>query len=78
MKEPKAPCLNCPDRTAENPELGTHDCHSECPKYLKFKEEHLVWSRENFKEHMAEATLNNMRRDRFEKWNKAKSKGYVK
>ena len=27
----KAPCLNCPDRTAT--------CHSECERYKRFKEE---------------------------------------
>ena len=37
--EPQGPCKDCEDRTAENPELGTHDCHGTCEKYKEYRQE---------------------------------------
>lgn len=34
------PCKDCKDRTAENPELGTKDCHSGCDRYREWKQQH--------------------------------------
>lgn len=37
-KPPTCPCKGCKDRTAENPEQGTEDCHKDCQKYAEWKE----------------------------------------
>ncbi len=78
MKEPKSPCFNCEDRTAENPELGTKDCHSRCERYKKYKEDHREWSKIVFSQKMDEVQQVALKRQRFKEWNKAKLKGYVK
>lgn len=36
MIKPQAPCLDCKDRTVEDEEKGTKDCHPFCPEYCKY------------------------------------------
>ena len=46
MKMPIGPCLDCKDRTAENPEKGTEDCHRKCEVYARYREELDMYKRE--------------------------------
>lgn len=39
MSMPSGPCKDCKNRVAENPELGTEDCHKTCQAYKQYKEE---------------------------------------
>ena len=78
MIEPKPPCRDCKNRTAENPELGTKDCHKSCALYQKYKEDHLEWSQIVFSQRMDELSNETTIRRRFQKYNKAKAKGLIK
>ena len=37
MKMPQGPCLHCRERTKEDPDKGTRDCHDRCERYQKYK-----------------------------------------
>ena len=39
MKKPDGPCYGCELRIAENPELGTEDCHKSCELYAKYRQD---------------------------------------
>lgn len=45
MYKPTPPCKDCDRRTAENPDLGTHDCHSACETYQKYREEQFAYNK---------------------------------
>ena len=53
MTKPQGYCKGCKDRTAEDPEKGTRDCHRTCEKYRLFKKELADWHREYYKEKKA-------------------------
>lgn len=46
MKEPYAPCKECADRVAEDPETGAVDCHKSCRRYEEFKAEVVEYKKE--------------------------------
>lgn len=77
MKEPKSPCLGCKNRTAENPDIGTHDCHSRCELYQDYKKQHRDWSYIVYKERNKENVANDFQKKQYEKYNEAKKKGYI-
>lgn len=39
MRKPSGYCKGCKDRTAEDPDKGTRDCHRDCEKYKQFRRE---------------------------------------
>lgn len=43
MVKPQGYCKGCKDRTAEDPESGTRDCHRDCKRYKQFKRELAEW-----------------------------------
>lgn len=47
-----SPCKECKDRTAEDPERGTKDCHSGCEKYREFQKE---LKKEKYEKYIAKA-----------------------
>nr|MBQ4455655.1 hypothetical protein [Clostridia bacterium] len=36
MRRPESPCRGCENRTPEDPENNTHDCHPQCAAYRKY------------------------------------------
>lgn len=77
MKEPMPPCLGCAKRTAENPDLGIHDCHAACEIYQKYKKDHTEWSKAVFAKRMDDVELNEVEKLRFKKYIIAKRKGRI-
>lgn len=45
MYKPVPPCKGCDHRTAENPELGTHDCHGSCEVYQAYREDQFAYNK---------------------------------
>lgn len=50
MTKPEGYCKGCRDRTAEDPESGTRDCHIDCEKYKQYKRELAEWSAKYYRE----------------------------
>lgn len=42
MKKPIAPCIDCPDRSAE--------CHGSCKRYAEWQTAHIAYKREKHKQ----------------------------
>lgn len=53
MRKPQGPCQGCEDRTAEDPDKGTKDCHAKCEKYEAFREELREYQRKVYQERRA-------------------------
>lgn len=69
--------MNCKERTAENPDLGTHDCHMSCPKYKEYKKDHFAWAKAIFDKRMHDMELNCVERKRFSKYYDDKNRGRI-
>ena len=46
MRKPQGPCQNCSDRTVEDPEQGTKDCHATCDRYRDFRSQLDEWKKQ--------------------------------